>query len=244
MATSTALDIINKALLRIGVGAEGEDVTGSQAQDALDALNNMLSSWGARSFLTTNIEQESFALTVDVNNYSIGSNQTFDTEKPLTIVGGFVRDSGNNDYPISVIPKNVYNDIFDKSISSSRPTRLYYDTGITQQANQAGTIYLYPPPDNTSTYTLFIDSEKNLTEFSSLTSSVTVPAFYKRALINNLAIEVAADYGRAVSPDIVAIASESLETIRKINSKNKQGEMTLNYPTYQGVGNIYSDIRR
>lgn len=243
MSTSTSLDIIKKSLQKIGVLAEGEEATASQANDALDSLNNMLDSWAARSLLTTAQIRESFTLIADQRIYTIGSGGDFDTSKPFEIASAFIRDSGNIDYGIDVVGREVYDGYTSKALTSytSRPTNLFYDPGATQQSTQLGTIYIFPIPDSNTTYTLFLESEKPFTQFTDLTSTITFPPSYKRAMIYNLAIELAPDYGRPITPSIGAIAQESMRIIENVNARNKKGVVAMDFPGSSGQYNIYSD---
>ena len=48
---TTAAQIINTSLHRLGVLAEGEAPTGQQADDALDTLNDMIESWSLEGLM-------------------------------------------------------------------------------------------------------------------------------------------------------------------------------------------------
>jgi len=239
MATSTARDIIKKALLKAGVLAEGEDPSSSEANDTFDALNLMLESWAGRSLLTTAQIQETLTLTAGTSSYTIGSGGDIDTTKPFSIESAFIRDSNNTDYGVAIVGRTVYDSYSDKAYTTNtaRPRVLFYDPGTTQQSTQLGTIYLYPIPDSSSTYTLYINSEKPFTSFTNLSDTVTFPIGYKRAMIYWLAIEVAPDFGRPISIDLQKTANESLRIIENINSRNKRRVAVIDVPG--GVGGGY-----
>ncbi len=243
MSTSTALGIITASLKKIGVGAEGETLSSETANDSFDVLNDLLDSWSGRSLLTTAQIRENFTLIAGQSLYTIGVGGNFNTSKPFEIVSAFVRDGNNIDYGIDVVSREIYDAYSDKALTTnlSRPTNLFYDPGVTQQAIQRGNVYLYPTPDSATTYTLFIESEKSFTNFTTLADVVTFPATYKRALVYNLAIELASEFGRSVTGEVRWIAGESMRIIENINSRNKVGVASLGLPGSQGVYNIYSD---
>lgn len=244
MATSTAQNIIEKALQKLVVLADGESATATQLADGLDSLNLMLDSWAGRSLLTTAQIRESFTLTANKSSYTIGSGGDFDTTKPFEIVSGFIRDSDNYDYtPISVVSRGIFDSYSDKAMTTviGIPKSLFYDPGATQQATQVGTIHLYPIPDSADTYTIFIESEKPFTEFSALSSTVTFPPSYKRAMIYNLAIELASDYGKTASAEVVKIADDSMRIIENVNSRNKKAVSPMNLPGSEGAYNVNTD---
>jgi hypothetical protein len=247
MATFTALDLINKALQKVGILAEGETATAPQANDAFDALNNMLDSWAGRSLLTQAQIRESFPLTAWQSTYSIGPSvlaPNFITSKPIEIVSAFVRDNLNLDSVIDIVSRQVYDSYPGKAMMtiSSRPEVLFYDPGVTQQANQAGTIHIYPTPDASTIYTLYMESEKPFAEFTSLTDIFIFPPAYKRAIIYNLAVELGPDYGRAITAEVQNIAFESMRIIENLNSRNKKVVAAFDFPSKQKAYNIYTDV--
>ena len=242
MSITTARDIIEKALLNIGVGAEGETISNNQAVDGLDVLNSMLSDWGARSLLTTAVIEDSHALTGGTGSYTIGSGATIDTVKPLAIVDAYILDQ-NNKYHLEIVSRDLYNRYWDSENpgSRSRPRALFYDPGATQQTTQTGTIYLYSVPDTQRTYVLHIFSEKNFTEFASINTAYSFPAYYKRAIISNLSIELAPGYGRQIPAEVAMIAKDSKDTVQTLNSQNKVKDVDLRLPGSKFHSNIYID---
>jgi len=240
MPTTTALDIIKKALQKIGVGAEGENLSFEAANDGLDALNDYLSLLGVRGLLTTAQIQESFALSANISTYTIGPfvlAPNFITAKPITLCGGFIRDANGNDTGLDVISREEYNS-FSTKTDSGTPDSVFYDPGATQQASQVGTFYFYPAPDSTIGYTAFLVSGKTFTRFVSLSSLITFPDFYNHMLIFNLAVILAPDYGKSIHPEVTHQAEESMRIIETINSANKNTVVDLGLPKMSRNGNI------
>ena len=73
-----------------------------------------------------------------------------------------------------------------------------------------------PWPD--ANYTAFVDAIVPLTEFALSTTSLSMPPEYKRALIYNLAIELAPEYGISVPKEVGFIAGDSLRKIKNVNT--------------------------
>ena len=247
ISISTAQDYITKAFVKIGVGAMGEPLTAQMLSDALDSLNAMLDSWSGRSLLTSAQIRESFPLVAFQTTYTIGIGGTFNTTKPFEIASAFIRDLNGLDYPVDPVSRGLYDGYGDKALTpitsaAARPRVLFYDPGMTQQANQLGTIYMYPVPDATSPYTLFLESEKPWTEFASLSTAVTFPPAYNRAIIYNLALELLTEYPHEVSPTLAYIAKEAMRIVEQVNSKNKKGVMGMSLPGVKGsLYDVYSD---
>ncbi len=235
---ATAQEVIVQALKKLGVVSFAESPPADQLTDGLDTLNNMLDSWGGDSLLNLSGIIDTITLVSGTNSYTIGSSQTVDTVKPLSITSAYISD-GNNDYPVAIITKETFDGKIDKT-SSGRPTGLYYAPGNSQQTTQTGTIYLYYTPD--AAYTLTITSEKNFTEFSALTSNIDLMPGYKKALIYNLAIDLADEYGMAPSNNILRQAEDSLDLIRAINVRNKKEIVSLNLPGSLSQSNITAGV--
>jgi hypothetical protein len=96
-----ARDILTRALRIAQVFAQGDDITGTDEEtDALSVLNSLLASWSAERLLVPHLETDSLTLTASDGEYTIGSGGDINTTRPLRIEHAFVRDSGNNDYPV------------------------------------------------------------------------------------------------------------------------------------------------
>ena len=238
MATYTAQDVIKAAFRKLGILAKSEAPTSDEMQDALQALNIMIDNWSARRLMGTALIQENFPLTANTQSYTIGTGQTFNTTKPVTITSAYYTDSQNNIYPLNVVTRELFDSYQDNKIVSAPPDALLYDPGATQQANQAGTIYLYFTPDSSSSYTLYINSQKTFTEFPSLTANVTFPASYLKALVYGLSIEIAPEYGKQVSPEIHELFQEAIEDLEAVNA----GQLVAGLDLPSGKGRSYNWI--
>ena len=239
----TVTSLIYSAMRKIGVMAKSETPTADEMNDALQALNLMLESWSARSLMVRGTIRESFPLTAGVASYTIGPTGTFITSKPVAIDQAFVRDTSNLDTGMDVVTLQEYNDYQDKAIATGRPIALSYDPGAAQQANQLGTIMVYYIPDASTAYTLFIESQKPLTDFATITDAVTFEPQYAEAIVYNLALRLHPEYfddGRPISPLLLASARAAMCVLEKSNAVQPISAMDV--PGRKAVYNIYSDI--
>jgi hypothetical protein len=203
---TTALDIIKSAMRKSGVLTMGENPSSSEAQDALEALNDLLSSWSNDSMIVYARTFDNFTLSSGIPSYTIGSGGTFNTVRPVRIVSAYVR-SGDIDYQLQIMTEENYDSVTFKG-NASIPAFLAYSNGY-----PLGQITLYPTPATSDT--IYLRTEKPLTEFTSTNTTVDLPPGWKRALIHNLAIELAAEYGQQVAAEVVEIARESKGEIRR-----------------------------
>lgn len=180
----------------------------------LDRMNGMLESWQLERLLCYQVVQESFALSVSTGSYTIGSSTSaFATDRPTRLVDPcFVRDANNIDSPLKLIPVDSYGAIDMKSGNTGYPRVLYYDHGYS--ATSTATINLYPPP--IASLTLFINSIKQLGNFSTISHPVQLPPGYQRAIEFNFAIEIAGGF-TDVAPEVARIAMEAKKAIKVQN---------------------------
>ncbi len=213
MTTITAATLIGAALRKISSYTPGQGIDGNELTDCLAEMNRMLDSWSNDGFLAPFRTLESFPMVVGQASYTIGSGANFSTTRPDNIKGAFVRDSNNQDFYVSTdLTRDEYDAIAIKTLQGLT-TDIYYDK---QYPN--GVIYVYPTAQ--LAYTLFLDSEKPLTQISASGTIISLPPGYQDAIVWNLAERLAPDYGMTpVSPDIAQNAAQSLALIRRANNK-------------------------
>lgn len=209
---ATARDIITRSLQKIGALTKNQSPSADEADDGLVALNGMIGMWSNDSLMTIARTLENFPLVSNTSTYSIGPGQTFNTVRPIQIIDMYVR-SGTIDYPMSPISDDMYANIQFKP-ALGIPEFYNYSNGY-----PSASIKLYPVPS--SNYQLYILSEKELTSFASLDTVVSLPPGWEMALVYNLAILLAPEYGQPVSQDTASIAASSLRAIQKAVNKNR-----------------------
>jgi len=121
-------------------------------------------------------------------------------------------DQSGIDESITIIDETTYAMISDKD-AQGQPDRLYYDNDY-----PLGNIYLYPVPS--SGYSLTLYTRKPLTQLSSLSTAFNMPPGYKKALIYNLAVELAPDYEKEASDTVKKQAKKAKKVIFVSNTRN------------------------
>lgn len=202
---TTALGIIKSAMRKGGILTKSEEPSADEVSDALDMLNDILSSLSNDSLIVYARELENFNLTSGQSDYTMGTGGDFNTARPIKIISAYVR-LGTIDYPLSVITDEQYSSISYKTIGSI--PRFYNYTN----AYPLSKFKLYPVPSSAGQ--IFILSEKQLSQFT-LNQTVDLPPGWKRMLINLLAIELLPEYGQPVTPELKMIADESKQEIRR-----------------------------
>ena len=235
----TAQDFIVDALSLIGATQMDQVPPAWEMNKALRALNHMLNTWSSERLMVRAMTRESFTLVDGTASYTIGSGADFDTAKPLKIDSAYIQDSNGYDHQLGIVEMARYNAFADKT-TEGLPDCLAYDPGASQQATQAGTIYLWHVPG--SAYTLYISSQKFLTEFSALTTTFTFEPQYGEAIKYNLATRLWRFYRKPtenIPADIVGIAASTKRNIKAINAT--QPRCKIDIPGCRGTYNIYTD---
>ncbi len=223
---STALTIITKAMLKAGILTKSEVPASDEANDALDTLNDILSSWSNESLMAYARVTESFPLSSGTASYTIGAAQTFNTTRPIFIAQAYVKQ-GTTSYVVSVEPDEIYQSIVDKT-SQGTPLLINYTNEF-----PTATINVYPVP--TAGYTLYLTSEKELVQLT-LNQTVSLPPGWNRALIYNLAMELAPEYGQQPNAMVMKIAGDAKGAIARAVLKTRTMDAQ---PTSLGGFSIY-----
>lgn len=227
---TTPRTIIKRALQKIGAIVKNEEPSADEANDALDSLNMLISSWNNDSLNTYARTLESFPLT-SAASFTIGSGGDFNTTRPLDIDTAYVR-LGSIDYQLAIIDDETFNSITYKNL-----------TGIPQFINYTnsyplGVLKIYPL--GSSAYTLYLSSEKPVTGTLTLDTTLSLPGGWERALVYNLALELAPEYNQKPDAYIVKIAGDSLGAIK---TKVAQVRGMDAFPQGLAVRNIFSGWR-
>jgi hypothetical protein len=176
---STVLDIVTESLRKIG----SRDTTNTTLlANGLTGLNRMLSSW--EEILIPYTTVDSLTLTIGTSSYTIGSGGTINTVRPTNIVSAYIRSSDGYDFEVNTkLSRRDYDLVYDKDFAG-RPTALFYNP-----TNPLGYIYFDSAPSEAETF--YMTSYKPITAYTALTDTILQPVEYEKAMIYNLAIDLA-----------------------------------------------------
>lgn len=211
----TVLDVISGALRLLGVIASGENPAADEAQDALASLNDMIDSWKLERLMVYAILPQTFPLVAGQMSYTMGPGGDFDTERPTRIDKvNLIYPAGSGlplDLPVEVINQDQYEAFIVPGTQSPIPMWVYPDSGFPLR-----TLFFYPVPSAANSVEIFtwglIDG------FDSVTDTVSLPPGYARALRFNLALELAAEYGKQIPVTVAAVAQEAKAKIKSFNT--------------------------
>jgi hypothetical protein len=205
---TTAQDIVNGAIKKIGVLRKNESPTADESVDALNVLNDLLASWSNDSLLCYATITDAAMPISPAASYLIGVGQTLNTVRPMWIKAANTT-IGGLDYAMQIVPEEEFQlQIIQKNVTSNIPLYLTYNN-----AYPYGTIKLWPQVSPNSTLTLM--SEKLIASFTSLTSIFDMPPGWSHALKLNLATHLYSDYNLPPDALVVQHAKEAKGALKK-----------------------------
>lgn len=228
-------DLISASLRKIGALSSGETIEPARQAEALSALQVMLRSWGAINSQIYATVKESVTLVSGTGSYTWGSGGTFNTTRPNQVTGSYILESGTTTHPVDIISEGTYRGISVKE-TSGLPNSLYF-----HPAYPLATVYLYPVPD--SAYALYLDSYKPFVEtgsFGLTTDAISFPSYYEEAIIYNLAIRLAPEYGKNVLTEVATIAKYSLDALINLHAGSRVEPVYIRVPASAPYGARYS----
>lgn len=206
----------------------------------------MVDQWSNESLMTYAILEQSGTLVPGQWQYTIGSGGNFNLTRPLRILNGdgtcYVMDNNGNRYNLEVVPRDRWNLIGNiTQVTSNFPNTLFYDPQY-----PLGIINLYPVPN--ISWTLYFDSYLQLTDFSSLSATMSLPPGYQAAIQDCLAVEL----WRFFKPDTVPIPQSTLAIAARSKGNVKRTNLRENIANYDpeivsranSTYNPYTDSQR
>lgn len=220
MPLTTPQAIISFALKATGILGVGQTALAEDNNDALSALNSMISQWNVKRWFIFQ-EQDLHVAVTGAQTYSIGPGGDIDTYRVDRLEAAYFRqfpqtspNTGPIDFPLTIIKSmEDYSTIALKQLTTW-PVGIFLNSG-----DPIGTLYPVPIPTILPSE-LHVIIKQHIPEFDSLVQSINLPAEYIEALWTNLAVRLAAIYpGASLPPVTVGLAKASLSTIRMANTQ-------------------------
>lgn len=237
--TFTALQLITRAGTLAGIFAQGEVPSAADGQDALAILNGLVDGFATQRLALPASQREVFAFTANQSTYSIGPGATWNTTRPVSIDAMAVLSltaTPNFEIGMSALDDQSYDALSIKGLTATFPTYYYWNATF-----PTGSIFVYPTPTDSTNYEAVLYTPTQLSTFTALSTSVTMPPGYYRMLYYNLAQELAPAFARELSPTIAGFAAQSLADIKRINVEMTDLAAGAALPGVGGIYSIYSD---
>jgi len=223
-----------------GVIGKGEVLDSDESADGLSALNTMLDSWQLERLFVYQIVQVSNTWPASTTSRTIGSGGDFTQQRPVKIDSAFIVDSNSQWYPLNVLQdRTEYDLIVLKTTTSTLPNYLFMDTAF-----PLGVLYLYPVPS--VSVTLNLNTWQTLQSFSGLTTALSLPPGYQRAIEYSLAEEFGPEFGVKIPAKVEQTAMKARANIKSVNRPSLVARVDYGVAALGGLNgsgryNIYTD---
>ena len=232
---ATAFDQIKASLRLIGQLAEGEEPSPQAAQDALNAMNQMIDSWNTERLAVFCTEDQVFNWPPGEITRTLGPSGNFVGNRPVLIDDAtYFRDASTNvSYGIKLINQQQYNGIAVKTVTSTYPQVMFVNNSFPDI-----TMTIYPQP--TRVLEWHFVSVQELTKPATLNTVLSFPPGYLRAFKYNLAMEIANEFGVEPMPQVQRIAMTSKRNLKRINNPDDVMSMPYSLVATRQRFNIYA----
>lgn len=220
--TTTVGDLIKSSMRKIGVLAAGESLPASEGDDALNVLRQMVDSWALETLLVPTVNVVIHPLSGSFSEYTIGKYAApvpdplpvnhIETTRPDRIVSAFIRDSAGSDYVVEPMSSSNFAIIGRKS-NVSRPSRMYVREGWPSST----LIFDSVPFDGEALHLEVVQALSSILPVAGLTESVNLPPGYEKAIVYNLCLDLADEWGRDIS---AIVATQAVQAKRLIKRRN------------------------
>jgi hypothetical protein len=221
----TGNDVINEALLLDGIIYAGQIISPEAAATSLFGLNNMLGEWNAQGKAVFSILRATYPLVQGLADYTLGPGGSMAGTRPEKIEAWAAHSpsSGSDGgKPIEAAAFSAQRATLERaawelgllnatSLEGLRIKILNYDA-----AYPVATVHVYPAPSNCMTLDLW--TWEQLVVIADPTLALDFPPGYLKAIVYNLAVDLAPKFGREVGQTVAAIATECKQGLAGTNT--------------------------
>lgn len=232
--TVTSQSLITAAMQEIGALAPGEQPSTEDAAWVLQKMQRLIDRYNAKEAMIYSVDFLVFTLTAGPGPVTIGPGAQFDVaQRPVSIESAtLIMNNGSPTTQQVEVPLNMRDDSWwaqqtIKGLSSTLPTDLYYSPNWPN-----GNLYFWPAP--TAANQVRLETRLVVGQINTYNAQFSMPPAYWDLIINELAIDIAPSFERAVSPDL----RENFKKAQKIVEGNNitSPRMFSDSPTQRGPG--------
>lgn len=241
MITATAQQIINGAGQDLGVIALGQDLTGTEAEDALELLNLVVDALGIEKALLFRLARTTKTLASGTSSYTVGSAGSIVLARPSRIPkAGLILDtsaSTPDEISLRVLTDDEYAEWPMKTQQASHSRAMFYNRGM--DSDGYGTVYLLPIPNVGTTQLVLYTPAGAVSSFSALTTEYEFAEGLALVLRTQFALTLRADYPQSTLPDNYETRASHLK--RTFQAAHLVMPRQTNSPILTGAGYFDQD---
>ena len=212
---SKVRDLIQDALIEIGVFTPSESIPAEDIQFALRTLNRMVSVWNTQDLMVYTVNRQVFNLVSGQQTYTLGTGGNFNIPRPVKIPMASVlinnASSTPLEIPIDILGDEEWQQISLKQSPSTFPVKVWI-TGDVPLNN----LWFWPVPQD-STVQVVLYCWGQIQPYTSLNTDVVFPNGYDEAIVTNLALMLSSSYGVSALDSLRGRAVISKSSIESMN---------------------------
>lgn len=214
-------EIINAAMRKLGVLAEGDTANVAQLLTAAQALNSLMKTLQAKGMPLWAIKEYTFTTVASTASYNIGNSQTLATPLPLKVIQAErTESSGAVNIPMNIYTHYDFN-LLPVNAASGEPVTLFY-----QPYTNFGVIKLWPTPNDSDT-TITITYQRPFEDVVAGTDNIDFPSYWTDAIIYHLARRLAPEYGTSKEDRAILAAEAKDYTDEALSFGTEEGSLYL-----------------
>jgi len=208
-------DLIQSSLRLLKATNHGRTPSTPVLTDALAALNQLVDAWGTERLSMYTTSRTIFNVVAGQQVYQIGpSAPDWVAPRPMYLdqAGLLLAGTTTTEIPLTLLTdQSEWAAIRIKATTSPIPTKLYYESDYPN-----GQIALWPAPSASSQVALY--TPVAITQFTSLSQTISLPPGYEKALRYALAVELAPEFVTgALNPLLLAQADDAKAGLQRVN---------------------------
>jgi hypothetical protein len=165
--------------------AEGQTPSTQNYSDGAMALNTVVAQLRALGMPLW--ARSEYTFTPTTNTYNIGTGLTLDTQFPVKLLQAF-RTENNAKIPMDLVAREDFNILPGNSTGS--PLKVNYQPYVNY-----GVVSLWPTPSSSNTATVTLVYQRPFQYFTSSAETMDFPEEWYNAIIYNLAVRLAPEWG-------------------------------------------------
>ena len=231
MATSSSknfepdvADYIEEAFERCGL----ELRTGYALKSATRSLNIMLAEWANRGLNQWTVTEKTISMVASTGTYNIDSTNS---TAPIDVLDVYIRETSGTettDLPLSRLSRAQYSHITNKA-SEGKPNQFFVNKQLSP------TITVYPVPDLSSTYTLYLNVLTRMDDADSATNTMDMPFRFYPCLAAGLAYYISMKRAPQLTGQLKAIYDEEFTRALSQDEERSSFNISPNLRSYNNA---------
>lgn len=214
----TGRSLIRRALRTLGVTDPGENISPVEVQDNMDLLRSMLNTWRTQRLLCYVVRIETFELVANQQTYTLGPGGDFEyAVRPVFIdrIGAVQNVGSVNELELPLYVLRAAQDwqaILNKLTQSAWPIKVYVTMDF-----PLITLTYWPVPNGGLALSTRIYTYVSIDGLQDASTEYEFAPGYEEALVYNLALRMAPEYGVAATDLVRDLAASRMADVKRTN---------------------------